>query len=346
METVNKEEITMAVEQVARGVHRLRRYFELERAERELAAIDYAHNAAARQMEVFAQQLDQEKPMPGRMPISLNAMVQSGKYMWAVAAVRREADLLVGVLCNNTFKEQSPYWNDPLILMMGHEASLDRWRDALDRLNAASRPRQRRKRRSAGASNASNVSPASNGRAFGPETSQEGKANQAWEQNRQSAGASTNNHRKANVEGEGEQQETAVGAGTAPTGADEASTPQTADAPRSGLPERFSEMSEKVQCWVDELLEWHNRGGDISGADPIPVPPDEVVEWVREHKDSDPSIRQSWEDIEGFLEKTKSIREKAVGRETRPTSAGEAPTPRAGETPASQGFGGGPAHLD
>jgi hypothetical protein len=198
METVNKEEITMAIEQVARGVHRLRRYFELERAERELAAIDYAHNAAARQMEVFAQQLDQEKPMPGRMPISLNAMVQSGKYMWAVAAVRREADLLVGVLCNNTFKEQSPYWNDPLILMMGHEASLDRWRDALDRLNAASRPAQRRKR-SAGASPASNVSPASNGRAFGPVTNQEGKANQAREQNRQSAGASTNNGEKENV---------------------------------------------------------------------------------------------------------------------------------------------------
>jgi hypothetical protein len=147
METVTKEEITMAVEQVARGVHRLRRYFELERAERELAAIDYAHNAAARQMEVFAQQLDQEKPMPGRMPISLNAMVQSGKYMWAVAAVRREADLLVGVLCNNTFKEQSPYWNDPLILMMGHEASLDRWRDALDRLNAAKQAKAKRRKR-------------------------------------------------------------------------------------------------------------------------------------------------------------------------------------------------------
>jgi hypothetical protein len=215
MDTVTKEEITMAVEQVARGVHRLRRYFELERAERELAAIDYAHNAAARQMEVFAQQLDEDKPMPGRMPISLNAMVQSGKHMWAVAAVRREADLLVGVLCNNTFKEQSPYWNDPLILMMGHEASLDRWRDALDRLNTAQRPRQSRKRRSAGASNAS-----SPGRYAG------------------ASGSSANNGAKENVEGEGKQQETTVGAETAPTCADEAPAPQRAGetpAPRTSV---------------------------------------------------------------------------------------------------------------
>jgi hypothetical protein len=341
METVNKEDITMAVEQVARGVHRLRRYFELERAERELAAIDYAHNAAARQMEVFAQQLDQEKPMPGRMPISLNAMVQSGKYMWAVAAVRREADLLVGVLCNNTFKEQSPYWNDPLILMMGHEASMDRWRDALDRLNAAQRPGERR-RRSAGASNASNVSPASNGRAFGPETNQEEKANQAQEQTRQSPGSSANNGEKENVEGEEAKPET-VGRETRPTNAGEAPAPRAGETPATptGLPERFSEMSEKVQCWVDELLEWHDRGGDISGADPIPVPPDDVVEWVREHKDSDPSIQQTWEDIKGFLEKTKSIREKAVGRGAPGTR-----TTVGGGTPKLRVLGGGPAHLD
>jgi hypothetical protein len=120
----------------------VRRYLDWYEVQAEITRVQAALQAGHRQLEQYIEDIDAGKPM-GRMPISMSEILRGGKYFWGLAAVRREANLLIGVYCNEVLGDDSPYKDDLAIKLFGKYASYENWLAAV----AALEPPQPRKRK-------------------------------------------------------------------------------------------------------------------------------------------------------------------------------------------------------
>jgi hypothetical protein len=120
----------------------VRRYLDWYEVQAEITRVQAALQAGHRQLEQYIEDIDAGKPM-GRMPISMSEILRGGKYFWGLAAVRREANLLIGVYCNEVLGDDSPYKDDVAIKLFGKYASYENWLAAV----AALEPPQPRKRK-------------------------------------------------------------------------------------------------------------------------------------------------------------------------------------------------------
>jgi hypothetical protein len=126
----------------------VRRYLDWYEVQAEITRVQAALQAGHRQLEQYIEDIDAGKPM-ARMPISMSEILRGGKYFWGLAAVRREANLLIGVYCNEVLGNDSPYKDDLAIKLFGKYASYENWQAAVAALEPP-QPRQRKRKSVAG----------------------------------------------------------------------------------------------------------------------------------------------------------------------------------------------------
>jgi hypothetical protein len=247
----------------------VRRYLDWYELQEEITRVRAALQAGHRQLEQYIEDIDAGKPM-GRMPISMSEILRGGKYFWGLAAVRREANLLIGVYCNEVLGEDSPYKDDLAIKLFGKYASYENWLAAV----AALEPPQPRKRKRNNRSAGNTVAQASRLHRPGPSRPRQQfrPANERPTSTERVPAKETAAAGKMPAAGADETSALRAGGGTPPAHAGEdacapdASAPPTAEPPQGA--DEFSRVRERPEPRTTNVQEPRRGGTDGTGESP------------------------------------------------------------------------------
>jgi hypothetical protein len=246
----------------------VRRYLDWYEVQEEITRVRAALQAGHRQLEQYIEDIDAGKPM-GRMPISMSEILRGGKYFWGLAAVRREANLLIGVYCNEVLGEDSPYKDDLAIKLFGKYASYENWLAAVAALEPP-QPRKRKRNNRSAEHRSAGVPPAPAGAVPSPAAvrpADERPASTERVPAKETAAAG-----KMPAAGADETSALRAGGGTPPAHAGEdacapdASAPPTAEPPQGA--DEFSRVRKRPEPRHTNIQEPRRGGTDGTGESP------------------------------------------------------------------------------
>jgi hypothetical protein len=256
----------------------VRRYLDWYELQEEITRVRAALQAGHRQLEQYIEDIDAGKPM-GRMPISMSEILRGGKYFWGLAAVRREANLLIGVYCNEVLGDDSPYKDDLAIKLFGKYASYENWLAAVAALEPP-QPRKRKRNNRSAEHRSAGVPPAPAGAVPAP------------------AAVPRTNERPTSTE-RVPAKETAAAGKMPAAGADETSALHASASPLSKMSdEEAANARAAMDAWQATLHAWQDNPDPNA---PMPEVPPEIMELARLNKDTGPDGLRCWNNYQRYL---------------------------------------------